>query len=206
MKHLVRAGGLLLGLLLLAFFLPRIVGTTTYLEGYGFYPRNDEANANEWASLPAQYAESSVCSSCHADKYGAWKESVHSTVNCEDCHSPGKAHIEEGKTLVADTSRELCGLCHAKVIGRPRSFPQVDIKTHGGVSICTTCHNPHNPSQSAQQDSGKPTETARPPAIPHTLEGRDNCLLCHSTGGIKPFPGDHDGRSLDTCSICHKSK
>jgi hypothetical protein len=27
-----------------------------------------------------------------------------------------------------DTSRELCGLCHAQLISRPSNFPQVDIE------------------------------------------------------------------------------
>lgn len=42
------------------------------------------------------------------------------------------------------------------------------------------------------------------PPIPHTLEGRDDCLMCHAEGGFKPFPADHDGRTSDTCRTCHQ--
>ena len=40
--------------------------------------------------------------------------------------------------------------------------------------------------------------TAGPPAIPHTLEGRSDCLMCHKEGVVKPFPAGHVGRTNDT--------
>ncbi|MBI2288523.1 MAG: hypothetical protein HYU83_06095 [Chloroflexi bacterium] len=46
--------------------------------------------------------------------------------------------------------------------------------------------------------------TAGPPTIPHTLEGRADCLMCHQAGGLKPFPADHAGRTNDLCQACHK--
>lgn len=48
----------------------------------------------------------------------------------------------------------------------------------------------------------EPTKMA-PKAIPHPLESRENCLLCHGEGMIKPFPADHAGRSNETCLNCH---
>ncbi len=42
------------------------------------------------------------------------------------------------------------------------------------------------------------------PPIPHTLEGRDDCLMCHAEGALKPFPADHAGRTSDTCRTCHQ--
>ena len=53
----------------------------------------------------------------------------------------------------------------------------------------------------------QPTTTppiAGPPAIPHTLEGRADCLICHQAGGLKPYPADHAGRTSDMCQACHK--
>ncbi len=46
------------------------------------------------------------------------------------------------------------------------------------------------------------------PAIPHTLDGRADCLLCHRTGigGARPIPTNHAGRTNDTCSLCHKPR
>ena len=69
MKHLVRAGVLLLAVLILAFVVPRVIPIPVSLEEYGFYPKQSEENTHEWASLPLQYADPSVCSDCHQDKH-----------------------------------------------------------------------------------------------------------------------------------------
>lgn len=51
-----------------------------------------------------------------------------------------------------------------------------------------------------------PTPTSTPAMTPHTLEGRDNCLMCHETGmgDAAKIPADHSGRANETCSTCHK--
>jgi cytochrome b subunit of formate dehydrogenase/mono/diheme cytochrome c family protein len=41
------------------------------------------------------------------------------------------------------------------------------------------------------------------PSVPHTLKDRENCLACHGTGAMRPFPADHEGRGNDTCLACH---
>ena len=59
----------------------------------------------------------------------------------------------------------------------------------------------------AQPTATKPSGTpAAAPKIPHPLEGRSDCLLCHATGvsGAKAVPADHAGRTSDTCNTCHK--
>ncbi len=195
MKHLVRAGGVLLALLIIVFVLPRVMPIPVSLEEYGFYPKNSEKNSQEWSNLPVQYVDASICSSCHQDKHSTWGKSKHGTVNCESCHGPGQGHVDKGTGLVVDTSRESCGLCHAKVLARRSDFPQVDLETHGGQSECISCHNPHNPN----------SKVSTMPTIPHTLEGRDDCLLCHNTGGAKSLPPDHEQRSANTCLNCHNT-
>jgi len=45
-----------------------------------------------------------------------------------------------------------------------------------------------------------------PPRIPHSLVGMDRCLNCHGPEGIKPVPADHEGRTEETCQVCHKAK
>lgn len=42
------------------------------------------------------------------------------------------------------------------------------------------------------------------PGIPHSLADRKECLACHNTGGLRPFPADHAGRTNDFCQNCHK--
>ncbi len=59
----------------------------------------------------------------------------------------------------------------------------------------------------------QPTVSSGPPSIPHTLEGRDNCLMCHSIGaagvgepggtGLTPA---HEGRTIEMCRGCHQPK
>lgn len=52
-----------------------------------------------------------------------------------------------------------------------------------------------------------PTPTAEgPPLIPHTLDGRTDCLMCHGEGiaGAPQIPPDHEGRTNAMCSACHQ--
>jgi hypothetical protein len=43
------------------------------------------------------------------------------------------------------------------------------------------------------------------PAVPHPTEGREDCLACHDTGQLKPFPDDHASRTNDSCTMCHQA-
>jgi len=197
MGHLVRAGALLVAVLagtIVLIALPRLVSPPQALDSYGFYGGRD--NSSEWATWPESYADPNTCNACHEETHSLWAQSKHGGVSCENCHGPGKSHEEQGTSLTVDTSRELCKLCHDKVVGRPKDFPQVDLTTHGGEALCITCHNPHDPMRRALTPA---------PQISHTLEGRADCLLCHGRGGIKPYPADHAGRTSHTClfSYCH---
>lgn len=221
MKHLFRAGALLVVVLLLVFVGLRVMPVPASLEEYGFHPQETQENTEMWASLPIQYANSSTCLDCHQDKYTEWLTSKHSTVNCENCHGPTKEHLETGAPLILDTSRELCGLCHAKLVARPSNFPQVDMDEMGGEADCTTCHNPHDPragipSQVPHDLEGRtdcqvchaPHEPLVhiPPQIPHSLEGRTDCLLCHNSDELSKtappgIPHNLEGRA--NCLTCH---
>ena len=63
---------------------------------------------------------------------------------------------------------------------------------------CLFCH------QQAEAEAAEAETEEKRPRIPHTLDGRDDCLACHNLEGIKPFPADHEGRELDKCQVCHK--
>jgi hypothetical protein len=223
MRHLVRAGAILSAILILVFVVPRVMPTPAFLAEFGFHPQNIEVNIEEWSSLPMQYAQSSVCLDCHQDKYSMWEKSNHSTVSCENCHGPVMAHLETGAQPVVDTSRELCGLCHAKLVSRPSNFPQVDMEEMGGQADCVTCHDPHDPR------AGMPPRVPHslverteclschgphepwlvmPPEIPHTMEGRTECLSCHGPqefrGATLPqIPHTLEGRT--DCLVCHNA-
>lgn len=62
---------------------------------------------------------------------------------------------------------------------------------------CLGCHR-----------SSETSAYANPPAIPHSVEGRDNCLLCHFMGqnGAQPIPSSHTERGNDSCRSCHRVK
>ncbi len=45
---------------------------------------------------------------------------------------------------------------------------------------------------------------AQGPAIPHEVEGREACLVCHGTGTLA-MPEDHAGRGEETCLACHQA-
>ena len=246
MKHLARAGTILFILVIFLFIGLRVMPIPEFLIEYGFHPRQTEADTEKWASLPMQFASSSICVDCHQEQYGMWGKGDHRTVNCETCHGPAMAHVETGAVPMVDTSRELCEVCHRQLISRPSSFPQVDMVEMGGDEECVTCHDPHEPRagmppqvphalegrSECQSCHGphEPWQTLPPeiphimegrtqclschgpqeirgaelPQIPHSIEERTNCLKCHNTGAIKPFPEDHVGRTSATCINCHQ--
>jgi len=42
------------------------------------------------------------------------------------------------------------------------------------------------------------------PPVPHSFEGREQCLRCHGEKGVRPAPANHSGRPEPTCQACHK--
>ena len=159
----------------------------------------EKQSAQKWADSAPQFVSTAQCTACHRGEYNAISQSKHWNQNCQVCHGPAAEHLQGNGESVVDRSRELCGYCHNSILGRRADFPRVDLEQHGGKAACVTCHNPHNPGLGQGQGQGQ----AKPPAVPHSLQGRDDCLVCHSAAGIKPFPKDHAGRTKATCLSCH---
>ncbi len=65
-------------------------------------------------------------------------------------------------------------------------------------------HSPRPTAASPEAHGRAEASAGGPPAIPHSLDGRDNCLACHAAGGLKPYPADHEGRTVDQCQMCHQ--
>ena len=110
---------------------------------------------------------------------------------------------DEGETVQEDTGeeeqatdiphvldgRDDCLGCHNTSTNLP-----VPADHHGRTNAdCTDCH---------KLVSNPTTTTAS--AIPHTLEGRDNCLMCHAEGTDMGVPASHAGRTLNVCTACHQ--
>lgn len=145
MRHLKRMAGLLLAIIVLTFIIPRVVPTQALPADLGFYPVSSEENAGVWAAHTLQYADPNTCADCHQDNGVAWRTGEHASVSCENCHGPGERHVENIIPMKVDASSETCTVCHARITGRPASFPQVNPKEHAGEITCVTCHNPHSP-------------------------------------------------------------
>ena len=156
---------------------------------------------------------------------------------CTLCHSPAGAPAPSATATPAATAtptptapsagppaiphtlegRNLCLGCHGS--GSP-AFPQVPVDHAGRANeACTLCHSPTGVPTPAPTAAPTPTTTpaatatptpsgAVPPAVPHSLAGRDQCLGCHGSGStaFPQVPADHAGRTEDTCTLCHSSE
>jgi hypothetical protein len=99
---------------------------------------------------------------------------------------PVMSHDLEGK--------DNCAMCHS---GAMEGIAAAPADHEGrGPETCVQCHAP---------DSEMQTSTAN--AIPHDLEGKDNCSMCHSGAmeGMPAAPASHEGRGADTCQMCHEA-
>ncbi len=121
---------------------------------------------------------------------------------CPACHVPSM--VPTPQPTVASPlqiphdleGRKDCLMCHGQgTVGAP-ALP--DDHRGRGDETCLTCHVPPTPT-------GETVAAVQPPDIPHTVEGRDDCLACHQTGesGAPQYPLDHEGRTDDVCQVCH---
>jgi hypothetical protein len=144
--------------------------------------------------------------------------------DCAICHGP-----ESARPLPADHpsyDQSLCTLCHQPSLAEAGgevagiSVPAIPHLIEGQEDKCLTCHDLEAVSPFPDSHAEWPadacllchqmaevTETEAEsgrPEIPHPVEGREDCLLCHSLDGIKPFPANHEDRSVEKCQNCHK--
>jgi hypothetical protein len=122
------------------------------------------------------------CISCHIEEQKGPSE-------CSGCHQ--QAAVEPLSISHPLTARGDCLACHA---GRISGVPEVP-QDHRGASnsVCQLCHTPSPEKTSVN-------------AVPHAVDGWQNCLLCHGEGigGAIKVPGtDHAGRTNETCLACH---
>jgi hypothetical protein len=142
------------------------------------------------------------CANCHKPP-----GETHFGPDCEECHTPTRfadATLPPELhpiPLVGGHQRATCDVCHAE----GQRVPEY---------ICSNCHKPpenhlpgecdtcHNPEGWAESVS---LIVSLAPQIPHELEGRDDCLLCHDPAGqVKPAPRNHVDYINEQCTLCHK--
>jgi hypothetical protein len=149
---------------------------------------------------------SDICANCHQPAQSGGAPAATSTP--EDDEANGES---EGPPAIPHdlAGRDNCLVCH-----NPDGGMKPAPANHAGrtTDTCQTCHRPAATQAATPEITPEATSTpsaagaqAGPPAIPHDLAGRDNCLMCHDpNGGLKPAPADHAGRTVDMCQTCHK--
>jgi hypothetical protein len=142
------------------------------------------------------------CANCHQPPGES-----HFGPDCEDCHTP--TSFEDATLppemhpmpLVGAHQHATCDVCHAEgervpeyVCSNCHRPPENHLE-----GTCETCHTPEGWVESAA------SLVAEVPQISHTLDGRDDCLLCHDpTGQVKPAPANHEDFINEQCILCHK--
>jgi len=144
--------------------------------------------------------------------------------DCTICHG-GEDPVIPYPENHASYEQPFCALCHQPSLAQDTDIevvpvPPVPHLVEGFGEQCLECHDTDGfvpyPDSHAGWDAEscqfchstvefrERDEDEKRPTIPHTLEGRDDCLQCHNLDKIRPFPADHEDRSLDDCQICHK--
>ncbi len=185
-----------------------------------------------------RYQANEVCTVCHhqgattgatTPAAGAIPPVPHSTQGREDCVAcHGAGQIKPFPADHAGRTSDTCLGCHqvqataATAVPAAGAIPPVPHATEGREN-CLACHDTGGVRPFPADHAGRTSDTclgchqvqataataapaaAAIPAVPHATEGRENCLACHDTGGVKPFPADHAGRTSDTCLGCHQA-
>ena len=179
-----------------------------------------------------------TCSTCHQQEASNWAHTVHAKVfnlhprdareekNCEACHGPGSAHVEDpsdltkiisfshkSKTPVAEQNGQ-CLSCHK---GGQRIFWHDSVHDQNKLA-CSDCHNPMG-NFAAQgltaRDSISQTcfschkeqhaEFAKRSHMP-LLEGKITCTDCHNPHGSSTAPLLKADSVNEVCFTCHADK
>ncbi len=145
--------------------------------------------------------------------------------DCLACHQTGVGGAPRVAADHVGRTNETCGQCHVPVGVEPAAVPAIPHPTEGREA-CLACHEAGVGGASKIPDDhvGRTEETcglchaaagatptpASPvspilPLIPHPVEEREACLSCHEAGvgGAPKTPGDHAGRTDETCRQCH---
>lgn len=138
-----------------------------------------------------------VCQACHQE--GGPAGEPEKTAGDQEAAPTAQPQGGAGVVPHAIAGREDCLSCHVagSMIGIPAD--------HSGRenSTCLACHGGSPAASATEAVAQVEAATAAISPIPHSLEGKTNCVSCHDTGGMIPFPADHEGRANDTCQSCH---
>jgi hypothetical protein len=144
--------------------------------------------------------------------------------SCEACHGPIQFGADDSSfcanSACHGTKWPVVNLDAASPHPIPLEGKHAEVwchECHQGVQkpsyVCANCHQPpagHLSGDCAQCHSpvgfkaSAAAVIAGAARIPHPIEGREQCLVCHEKM-VKPVPESHKGRANDTCALCHKT-
>ena len=170
-----------------------------------------EAAASGPKAIPANHDLTSDsyrdCTLCHGEgkiKPSPASHATYTADSCTICHKQtASAATPEASAsgtkaiphpIEGDAYRD-CTTCHGA--GKLKPFPANH--TSFATDSCTTCHKPPAASGGTQTTGG--------PTTPHPIVGDayKDCTVCHGADKVKPFPANHAGFTVDSCTACHQS-
>jgi hypothetical protein len=153
------------------------------------------------------HSRSPGCFRCHDGQHlNEQGEAI--PLDCDACHS---------LPVVVEDAQEPATLSIQQMAAQAQRLPPIPHPVEGEKEACLHCHGvgglqpvptTHQAIQRLLNDPCTLCHKAEPgiavPAVSHDVEGRDNCLACHSEAGALPFPADHAGRENESCLVCHE--
>ena len=188
-------------------------------------PGDKPAVVTSKAPVASDYVGSETCATCHEEVSKGFANNPHTKmallhgnangVSCENCHGPGKAHVEGGGDVskifnpAKHSTKEVdakCETCHAA------SHPNFDRSPHAKAGIgCMSCHTVHG------ADTPQPLQASKMFASVNTQRSAEDkeellkapqpelCYSCHADQKAQfNMPVHHRvNEGLVKCSDCH---
>lgn len=140
------------------------------------------------------------CALCHEPPAGG-----HYGTDCGMCHTPAgfqQAQLPNHPVELAGAHQAApCAGCHGEDQATPETACEgCHVRPEDHLTgPCDVCHTPEGWASSA----GFLVSLA--PVVPHGLEGRPDCLLCHVPASlVYPAPANHEVYANAQCGLCHK--
>ncbi|HUB00677.1 MAG TPA: DmsE family decaheme c-type cytochrome [Terracidiphilus sp.] len=190
---------------------------------------NKAAGAKAQAGAPASsdFVGSDVCAACHQAQVDKFANNPHQKMvlmhggaagmTCENCHGPGKAHVEGGgdKTKIFQFSKASAKDADAKCLScHAGAHPDFERSPHAKAGVsCISCHSIHDAKTKEQLlKASQPTlcfqchgDTKPAFGMPfhHPVEeGVVQCSDCHDVHGT--FGPNNLRSAVDQSKICTK--
>ncbi len=184
-------------------------------------------------TLPAGYAGSETCATCHTGYDTSIAASKHGQISnartpaaafgCESCHGPGEAHASDPEQIKpiqfnkisAAAVTETCASCHNRgshALWKGSQHEQRNVS-------CVSCHSIHKPRSTTSQlkalnqqqqcmtcHRDKVAKLDRSGHMP-VREGKMECSSCHNPHGSTNVRLLRAGNSVnESCASCHTEK